>query len=176
VRRGFDLVGAVLALAGGFFTPLNKYSWTGSPDLARIIDPDALLVATLMSVVAMVLAAVAIRPSRAGRIFPGAVLFLALVLFGRLVLIYILQFGVDLASVRRRVMPSAEALCCAVRRRLVPLGSWVVTSFKLAAGLASSAGATPTIRTALVPLPGATRWRGAPAGCCTNLVNQDFSR
>jgi hypothetical protein len=89
VLRGFAFVGAVLALVTGFLTPLEKYSWTGSPDLARIIDPDALLVATLMSVAAMVLAAVAIRPSRGAWLFPGAVLLLATLLLGRLISVYV---------------------------------------------------------------------------------------
>jgi hypothetical protein len=59
-----------------------------SPDISRIIDPDSLLVATLMSFVAIVLAAVAIWLSRRGRLFPGVVLVLSLLLCGRLLYIY----------------------------------------------------------------------------------------
>jgi hypothetical protein len=51
VLRGLAFGGAVLALVTGFLTPLEKYSWTGSSDLARVIDPDALLVATCSAVV-----------------------------------------------------------------------------------------------------------------------------
>jgi hypothetical protein len=87
--RGFAFVGAVLALVAGFLTPLEKYSWTGSPDQARIIDPDALLVATLISVVAIALAVVAIRLSDEGGLLPGAVLLFAILLFGRLISVYV---------------------------------------------------------------------------------------
>jgi hypothetical protein len=48
-----------------------------------------LLVATLLSVVAMVLAAAAIRLSQQGRLFPGVVLVLSLLLCGRLSSVYL---------------------------------------------------------------------------------------
>ncbi|MFB6720806.1 hypothetical protein ACFCV3_11630 [Kribbella sp. NPDC056345] len=83
------VVGAVVALALGFFTPLEKFTWMESAELARIIDPDALLVATLLSVVAVVLAAVAIKLSRRGRLVPGVLLVLSLLLCGRLAYIYV---------------------------------------------------------------------------------------
>jgi ABC-type spermidine/putrescine transport system permease subunit II len=83
-------VGALLALGIGFLTPLEEYSWMESPALSRIIDPDALLVATLMAVVAAFLAVVAIwRSRRQGRMIAGAVLVLSLVLCGRLAYIYV---------------------------------------------------------------------------------------
>jgi hypothetical protein len=60
-----------------------------SPDVSRIIDPDSLLVATLMSFVAIVLAAVALWLSRRGWwLFPGVVLVLSVLLCGRLLYIY----------------------------------------------------------------------------------------
>lgn len=83
------MVGAVVALVLGFLSPLEKYSGIESPELARVVDPDALLVATLLSVVAMVLAAVAIRLSRRGRLVPGGVLVLSLLLCGRLSAVYL---------------------------------------------------------------------------------------
>jgi hypothetical protein len=89
VLRAGAVVGAVLALAVGFFTPLEKYSWMGSPELARIVDPDALLIATLSSVAGMVLAVAAIGLSRRDRLFPGVVLVLSLLLFGRLIYVYV---------------------------------------------------------------------------------------
>jgi hypothetical protein len=86
---GVASAGALLALVIGFSLPLEKYSWMGSPEIARIIDPDSLLVATSMSIVAIVLAAVAIWLSRRrGRLFPGVVLVLSVLLGGRLLYIY----------------------------------------------------------------------------------------
>lgn len=86
---GMATAGALLALAIGFLTPLKKYSWMGSPALSRIIDPDSLLVATTLSIVAVILAAVAIwRSRRRGRLFPGVVLVLSVLLCGRLLYIY----------------------------------------------------------------------------------------
>ncbi|GAA3541694.1 hypothetical protein GCM10022235_06720 [Kribbella ginsengisoli] len=84
------VVGAVAALVLGFLLPLEKYSGMESPELARVVDPDALLVATLLSVAAMVLAAVAIRLSPRGRLFPGVVFILSLLLCGRLSSVYLL--------------------------------------------------------------------------------------
>ncbi|MFI5708881.1 hypothetical protein [Kribbella sp. NPDC051620] len=89
VLGGGAVVGAVLALAVGFLMPLEKYSWMGSSELAGIVDPDALLVATLLSVVGMVLAVVAIRLSQRGRLLPGVVFALSLLLFGRLMYVYV---------------------------------------------------------------------------------------
>lgn len=89
VLREVAGVGAVVALVVGFFLPLEKYSWMGSAELAWVVDPDALLVASLLSVVAVGLAAVAIRLSRRGRLFPGVVLVLSLLLCGRLAYIYV---------------------------------------------------------------------------------------
>jgi hypothetical protein len=83
------VVGAVVALVLGFLSPLEKYSWIESPELARVVDPDALLVATLLSVGAMVLAAAAIRLSQQGRLSPGVVLVLSLLLCGRLSSVYL---------------------------------------------------------------------------------------
>jgi uncharacterized membrane protein len=83
------LLFAVVGLVVSFLMPLQKYSWMNVPELSRVIDPDALLVALFAAVVAALLSGISALLSRRGRIVASVVLALSILQCGRLAYIYI---------------------------------------------------------------------------------------
>jgi hypothetical protein len=86
-----SLVFSVLALVSGYLIPLDEYSWMDGTEGISVVDPDSLLVATCLSLAAVMLAAAAAIMTSSFRRLGLLVLALSLLLSCRFAYIYVFQ-------------------------------------------------------------------------------------